>query len=226
VDPDSEDQTTSTPSDSATPRSRSARTRAALLAAAEEIFAERGFAATRLEDVAHRVGIRRASIVYYFKDKEALYEAVLDQVLGGLFQVIEPVLSGPGPPGDRIEAAVSTWVDYVGQRPSLARILLREVADAAPDRHPALLRYLEPFRNLVRQQIVGRDDFDASKLAPIDPLHMASTVIGATVFLVAAMPILVPHRATSPMSSEQLLAHRDEMVRIVRRLLTARPVDE
>ncbi len=221
MDQDSEDQGTSTSSGRANTRSRSARTRAALLAAAEEIFAERGFAATRLEAVASRVGIRRASIVYYFKDKEALYEAVLDRVLGGLLHAIEPVLSGPGPPGDRIETAVATWVDYVGEHPSLARILLREVADAAPDRHPALLRHMEPFRNLVRDQVVERDDFDGSQLAPIDPLNMASTVVGATVFLVAAMPFLVPNRAISPLSPEHLAAHRDEMVRVVRRLLTA-----
>jgi TetR/AcrR family transcriptional regulator len=48
---------------------RAIRTRAAILDAAEALFSERGFDATRLEDVAERVGIRRASIVYYFKDK-------------------------------------------------------------------------------------------------------------------------------------------------------------
>ena len=51
---------------------RSERTRAAILAAAEALFAERGVAETRLEDVAAAVGIRRASIVYYFAGKSQL----------------------------------------------------------------------------------------------------------------------------------------------------------
>ncbi|MGH7287017.1 MAG: TetR family transcriptional regulator, partial [Myxococcota bacterium] len=54
--------------------SKALRTRAAILAAAEAVFAERGFAAARLEDVAARVGIRRASIVYHFRDKRELYD--------------------------------------------------------------------------------------------------------------------------------------------------------
>ena len=56
-------------------------TRAQLLDAAEAIFAERGFDATRLEDVAKAVGIRRASIVYHFRDKQTVYHAVLERVL-------------------------------------------------------------------------------------------------------------------------------------------------
>ena len=56
---------------------RAERTRRAVLDAGEELFAERGFEATRLEDIAVRVGIRRASLVYYFPDKRRLYDAVL-----------------------------------------------------------------------------------------------------------------------------------------------------
>ena len=58
-------------------------TRDQILDAAEAVFAEKGFAAARLEDVAERVGIRRASIVYYFRDKQQLYDAVLTTVFGG-----------------------------------------------------------------------------------------------------------------------------------------------
>ncbi|TFG91552.1 MAG: TetR/AcrR family transcriptional regulator, partial [Myxococcales bacterium] len=60
--------------------SRAEQTRTALLDASEALFAERGFDATRLEDVALRVGIRRASIVYYYRDKRELYDAVLAQL--------------------------------------------------------------------------------------------------------------------------------------------------
>ena len=66
------------------PTPKSARTRRAILEAAESCFAAQGFEATRLEDVAAEVGIRRASIVYYFRDKSELYEAVLDELFGEL----------------------------------------------------------------------------------------------------------------------------------------------
>ncbi len=202
-------------------RSRAERTRAAVLEAAEAIFAEKGFTATRLEDVADRVGIRRASIVYYFKDKKELYHAVLAGVFGGLLAKIEAALARPDPLPVRIEAGVGAWVDYVGARPSIARLLLREVADAAPGHQPALLEHTRPFFDLVRKQVFERDGDrgEAARLAPIDPVHLASTIAGATVFFVAAMPALVPQLALDPLSPEHLAAHREEVLRIVRRLL-------
>ena len=86
--------------------SRAEKTRAAVLDAAEDLFAERGFDATRLEDIAERVGIRRASIVYYFKDKRELYDAVLASVFGGLRDRIRAALASQAPLPERIEAAV------------------------------------------------------------------------------------------------------------------------
>jgi len=200
-------------------RPRAERTRAAVLEAAEAVFAEKGFAATRLEDVADRVGIRRASIVYYFKDKQELYHAVLASVFGGLLEKIEAALSLPDPLPARIEAGVAAWVDYVGARPSIARLLLREVADATPGRRPAVILHTQPFFDLIRRQVFERDGGAIAHLAPIDPIHLASTIAGATVFFVAAMPALVPDRALDPVAPEHLAAHREEVLGIVRRLL-------
>jgi TetR/AcrR family transcriptional regulator len=205
-------------------RSRAERTRAAVLEAAEAIFADKGFAATRLEDVADRVGIRRASIVYYFRDKQELYHAVLASVFGGLHARISEALSRPDPLAARIEACVGAWVDYVGARPSIARLILREVADAAPERRPAVIEHTQPFFELVRKQVYERAEGEDARLSPIDPVHLASTIAGATVFFVAAMPSLVPGLGFDPLSPGHLSTHREEVLRIVRRLLgTAGP---
>ena len=65
-------------------RSNGLRTRAEIVAAAERHFAERGYEATRLDDVADDVGIRRAAIFYHFGDKQELYAAVLEEVFRDL----------------------------------------------------------------------------------------------------------------------------------------------
>ncbi len=203
----------------ASQRSRAERTRSAVLEAAEALFSERGFDATRLEDIAERVGIRRASIVYYFKDKRELYDAVLANVFGSLHAELSQAISRHRPVRERIEAGVSAWVDFVGRRPTVARIILREVADATTERRSAVLVHTRPFAELVRREILERPDFRDARLARVDPVQVASIVAGATVFLVAAMPMLLPDRELDPTSREHLSAHRDEMVRTVRRLL-------
>ena len=198
---------------------RASRTRSAVLDAAEDLFAAQGFDGTRLEDIAERVGIRRASIVYYFKDKREVYDAVLGSVFGDLHAALAAAMTRDLPLRECIDAAVSGWVDFVGQRPSVARIILREVANDGPEQRNAVLEYTQPFADLVRKQILERPDFAEAQLAQVDPVHVASIVAGASVFLVAAMPALLPDRGLDPTSSERLETHKRELVGIVRGLL-------
>jgi len=202
---------------------RSERTRASILAAAETLFAERGFAETRLEDVAAAVGIRRASIVYYFADKPALYDAVLANVFGGLLARIEPVLQRTGTLAERAITAVSTWIDYVAERPATARILLREVADGRAGREPPLVRHTRAFHELI-ERVLEAGANEASEVPPqVDAVHLASLVTGSTVFFIAAMPALLPGEDFEPLQRERLEGHRSEVLGIVRRLLGAPP---
>jgi hypothetical protein len=55
---------------------------------------------------------------------------------------------------------------------------------------------------------------------PIDPVHLASAIVGTTVFFVAAMPALVP-AGFDPLAAEHLASHRREVLRLTRRLLGA-----
>lgn len=60
-----------------------------LVAAGFALFAERGFAATRLEDVAARAGVSKATIYRYFENKDALFEAVVKSAIAPRFSEVE-----------------------------------------------------------------------------------------------------------------------------------------
>jgi len=195
------------------------RTRAAILRAAEQRFADDGFDRTRLEDVAADVGIRRASIVYHFKDKQALYEAVVSDLFSGLRAVIESALRSPLSPPERVEAAVSGWIDYVGERPALARVLLREVADGVEGERPGLARHIEPIAGLAKDFL---DEWKRSGLprpSNVEPAHVASAITGATVFFVSAMPRLLGETGFDPASRTQLDRYREELLELTWRML-------
>lgn len=201
--------------------SRAERTRAAILETAEALFAERGFEATRLEDVAERVGIRRASIVYYFRDKRELYEAVLHDVFSELLARVEAALDAPGPLLSRVDGAVAAWVETIGRRPSLPRLLLREVLDAR-GRAPVLRAHTEPFFALVRR-VLARSEGDplVSDAADVDAAHVTSAIAGASLFQLTALPALVPEVGGDPFAPERLAHHREQLVRLAHRLLRA-----
>jgi TetR/AcrR family transcriptional regulator len=199
--------------------SKAERTRAGILEAAETLFAARGFEATRLEDVAERVGIRRASIVYYFRDKRELYDAVLVDVFSGLLAPVRAALEGAGALPARVEAAVSAWVEYVARRPSLPRLLLREVLDAGGEA-PVLRAQIEPFIALV-ERVLARSGGDPLLDDPLlDPAHFASAVAGTSVFYLTALPTLVPELG-GELSAERLRDHREQLLRVTRRLIRA-----
>jgi TetR/AcrR family transcriptional regulator len=205
-----------TPTANFTPRAQ--RTRLRILEAAEAHFAARGFSATRLEDIAGSVGIRRAALFYYFRNKRDLYGAVLDSVFGGLLERLRSALGARAPFPRRIEGAVNAWVNYVGERPSLARFVLREGAKTAPERKE-VVKYVAVLLDLLKRAFEEGERERHFRVAPVDPIHFASTIAGATVFLVAAAPNFVPDLPFDPISPEQLDAHRSEMLTITRRLL-------
>jgi AcrR family transcriptional regulator len=93
-----------------------------ILDAAEALFAEKGYKATSLGEVAERVGIRSPSLYNHFKNKEALYQAVLNRLIA-LFN--EPLTQLRAQPvtRERIMEWLHTMVDLHYQHPNFARLL-------------------------------------------------------------------------------------------------------
>jgi len=195
------------------------RTRAAILAAAEQAFARRGYAATRLEDVADAVGVKRPALFYHFRDKQALYDAVIEEALGDLVARIERSLFASGPIAPRIEGAVEAWIDAIQARPALARLILRHAADA--EERPSTRLFPAAERLMQRAWSLFEEGRQSGELQPLhdDPFHCASALVGATVFYVSAFAPLLPIGDFDPLAPEQMAAHRRDALRTARRLL-------
>jgi AcrR family transcriptional regulator len=194
-------------------------TRSEILAAAEELFAERGFAETRLEDVAEQVGVKRAALFYYFKDKRALYAAVLEDLFGGLLSVVQAQSDREGLElPERIEAAVTAWVRYVWARPSLARILMAESCRRT-ENADIFDSLAQPFLALLNAFFADGKRQGVFQPITTHPLHFASAVVGSTLFFIAGMPNLVRDIPFDPLSEDQLEIHLRDTLRVTRRLL-------
>ena len=124
----------------ATPRRRRKDARPAeLLAAALELFVDRGYAATRLEDVAARAGVAKGTLYLYFDNKEALFRAVVEQGIVPLFVAVESEIADyRGSAADLLIALLTRWQRDVGQTP-LAGLYKLIIAEA--NNFPELARY-------------------------------------------------------------------------------------
>lgn len=70
-------------------RADAAATRETILDAAEQVFLERGVSRSSLEHIAQRAGVTRGAIYWHFKDKSALFSAMLDRVRLPLSEIAE-----------------------------------------------------------------------------------------------------------------------------------------
>jgi AcrR family transcriptional regulator len=85
-----------------------------------------------MNDVAARVGMRKASLFYHFATKDALYESVLDRLIASLGSALQTVYAGGGTFAERMDTATDTATMALGSHPYAARLLLRETMDWGP----------------------------------------------------------------------------------------------
>jgi TetR/AcrR family transcriptional regulator len=195
-------------------RSNGIRTRAEIIAAAERHFAENGFRDTRMGDIAAEVGIRRTSISYHFVSKLQLYTAVLETVFAGW---AENLPSG-GTAAHQLEAAMAGWIEFVAQRPSAARLILRESVNAQPGKIAAFLSTggapVEWFEALIAEGVTT-GEFHPK----IETQRFLTLMCTITVAHFAAIPWLSRRVPVDPWDREELEKHKHEIMLVARTML-------
>jgi AcrR family transcriptional regulator len=114
-----------------------------ILDAAEDLFAEQGYSATSLGDVADRVGIRSPSLYNHFRNKEALYEAVLERLLAEFSEPLEELGREPVT-YERVFQWLETMVRQHHANPNLARLLQHAALSGGPHTNAMIDRLFRP----------------------------------------------------------------------------------
>ncbi len=96
-----------------------------LLDVGRTLFAERGFEATSIEEVAARAGVSKPVVYEHFGGKEGLYAVVVDREMGRLLDRFTDSLSG-GSPRELLEQAALTLLGYIEEETDGFRILVRD----------------------------------------------------------------------------------------------------
>ena len=106
------------------------RSRAAILDAAERLFAEQGYDATSLNQVGAVAGVSRGTPGYFFGSKSDLYRAVLDRCFAEVRDAVRAgrarALASNEAPETILAGAVSDYFDFLAARPNFVRLIERE----------------------------------------------------------------------------------------------------
>jgi AcrR family transcriptional regulator len=129
---------------------RAAERRAAIVEAAMEEFIARGFAATRLDDIAKRAGVAKGTIYLHFKDKESMFEELVRTVIVPVVAKLNALPPPTGSVRDLIEAFAGNFLKEVmgTRRGDLVRLIVAE-----GPRFPAVADFY--YREVVSRGIAG-----------------------------------------------------------------------
>ncbi|WP_426615090.1 TetR/AcrR family transcriptional regulator [Bradyrhizobium sp. McL0616] len=129
---------------------RAAERRAAIVEAAMEEFIARGFAATRLDDIARRAGVAKGTIYLHFKDKESMFEELVRTVIVPVVARLNALPPLTGSVRDLIEAFANNFLkEVIGtRRGDLVRLIVAE-----GPRFPSVADFY--YREVVSRGIAG-----------------------------------------------------------------------
>jgi TetR/AcrR family transcriptional regulator len=191
-------------------RGRPEQSRAAILHAAVKEFSQEGVAGARTDAIARSAGVNKALLYYYFKDKEALYNAVLDQVFSGLRSAIHEALAQELPPREKLKNYVQAHFDYIASHPLYPSIVQSEFMRAAhgdPSRLQRIAKlYFRPVFGELTAMLndgVREGDFRAVEAAQFIP-----SMIAVIVFQFNAAQVLKLVTGGDPLSPQRLAERR------------------
>ena len=125
-------------------RTNGPRTREALVAAALERFAARGFYGASIAEIARELGITKQALLHHFATKEGLYGEVLAGVSARLMELVNEVeAQAPGEQG--LALAAEALFDHFGRAENDARVILRELLDNSERADRSRKWYLREF---------------------------------------------------------------------------------
>ena len=167
---------------------RSAATRAEILAAAARIFAEAGLAGARTEAIAAAAGVNKALLYYYFRSKERLYEAVVEDHFREFNRQALEVLAAPGSARSVLLQYVSLHFDFISARRRYACLYQQMMITGGRPLERLVRKYFIP-----RSQAFGKlleRGMREGEFRRVDAMHAAISIVALIVFYFSAAPVL------------------------------------
>jgi len=191
-------------------RGQPEESRAAILQAAAYEFAEHGIAGARTDSIAREAHVNKALLYYYFKDKETLYGAVLDDAFAGLKNAVFQVLNSNLPPREKIMSYARAYFDFIASNQLYPRLMQREMMRAREGQShhidKIIKNYIQPI--FVRVSEVMKQGIAAGEFRRVDPAHFVPSMVAMIVFYFSSAPMMQKIVGFNPLTPERIAERR------------------
>jgi TetR/AcrR family transcriptional regulator len=165
-----------------------------ILAAARQVFIDRGLGGARMQTIADRAGANKALLHYYFRTKERLYESVLENILTTIGNAVRSQLPPDRKASDLrglLQQIITVYINTFRANPDFPRFMMREFADGGAHLPRIVNLFISGFGDIPRR-IYGllRKEALSGHVRPVVPIHIALNIVGMCVFTFIARPVL------------------------------------
>ena len=193
-----------------------AGTKELIVEVARRRFADHGFAATSLTEIADEVGIRRPSLLHHFPSKEALYQEVLMADLADWGTLVHDAVADPTKGWPQVERVVRAAFKFFEEHPDFVRLIRREALDGGPMLSEQLRVVLRPMFD--QGVMFLQAQMDAGSSAGTTPASSCSRATAPRSYLSDA-PLIASLLDGDPLSPEALQARREHVLDVLRNAL-------
>ena len=171
-------------------------TRKDILDASAQIFSQKGYHGTSMQDIAMAVNLQKASLYHHVSSKQEILFDLLNRGLDLLITQVEEAVAEPGSPDQRLRKATKAYLSTMTEYQDLASVLLLEYRSLEPDYHDRHIPRRDHFEQIWRDLI--REGVEAGIFTCDHPSLSARALLGALNWTVTWF------RSDGPMSAEEI----------------------
>ena len=191
-------------------RGKPEESRASILQAAAHEFAAHGVAGARTDAIAREASVNKALLYYYFKDKETLYGAVMDDAFSGLKNAVFQVLDSELPPREKIMAYAGAYFDFIASNQLYPRLMQREMMRAREGHSPHIEKVIKTYIRPIFARVseVLREGIAKGEFRAVNPVHFVPSIVAMIVFYFSSAPMMQKIVGFNPLTPERIAERR------------------
>lgn len=184
-----------------------------ILEAARRVFTTKGYAASRMDDIAKEAGINRALLHYYYRNKDRMFEIIFEEGFRSAFVGLNTILLSKESLRGKIQGIVDMYFTTITSNPELPLFVISELAT-----NPERLTQLVARTEIATQEVIRvfnnqvKAEVKKGTIKNIDGIQLLINILALTIYPFMARPILKTVMQVDDAAFQKLMLKRKKEI--------------